>query len=192
MKGTSFSQMEEMDLTPPYMTTRPEPAITVDTTRGSTGKLSQTTPVMAEVCTAPPMPRMARPAKMAKVMAMALANQGTEPSGRRKRSSQMYMAPPIIWPLAFFTRYFTDAKTSVYLVAMPRMPVIHIQNTAPGPPEMMAVATPMIEPVPKVDARAVIMAANWLTSPGELGSLVMDRRRARGSLRWMNPVRTVV
>ena len=69
------------------------------------------------------------------------------------------MGPPTHWPLAFFSRYFTATTTSAYLVAMPTSAVIHIQNTAPGPPTAMAVATPAILPVPTVADRAVIKAA---------------------------------
>ena len=44
-------------------------------------------------------------------------------------------------------------------VAMPTSAVIHIQNSAPGPPSAMAVATPAMLPVPTVAASAVIIAA---------------------------------
>ena len=42
---------------------------------------------------------------------------------------------------------------------MPTSAVIHIQNSAPGPPSAMAVATPAMLPVPTVAASAVISAA---------------------------------
>lgn len=42
---------------------------------------------------------------------------------------------------------------------VPKKAEIHIQNTAPGPPAAMAVATPAIFPVPSVAARAV--QADW-------------------------------
>ena len=38
----------------------------------------------------------------------------------------------------------------------------HIQNTAPGPPLRMAVATPTMLPVPMVVASAVHRLWNWL------------------------------
>lgn len=38
-------------------------------------------------------------------------------------------------------------------------------STAPGPPSDIAVATPMMLPVPIVAANDVARAANWLTSP---------------------------
>ena len=97
-----------------------------------------------------------------------------------------------MWPRASFTRYFMAAKTSVYLVAMPRMPVSHIHRTAPGPPDRIAVATPTMEPVLNVEASDVAIAPKLLTSPRAPSSLVMERRSARGSLRWMHFVRIVV
>jgi len=48
---------------------------------------------------------------------------------------------------------------------MPTIAVHHIQNSAPGPPERMAVATPTMLPVPIVPARAVIRALNGVSSP---------------------------
>jgi hypothetical protein len=59
----------------------------------------------------------------------------------------------------------TANTASEYLVAMPSKPVIHIQNTAPGPPRVIAVATPTMLPMPTVAANAVISAAKWLMSP---------------------------
>jgi hypothetical protein len=44
------------------------------------------------------------------------------------------------------------------LVAIPKMPVSHIQRTAPGPPAATAVATPTMLPVPIVAASAVVSA----------------------------------
>ena len=57
-------------------------------------------------------------------------------------------------------RYLTAKTPSPYLVAMPNSAVIHIQNTAPGPPNTQAVATPAILPVPIVADRAVMSEAN--------------------------------
>ena len=51
------------------------------------------------------------------------------------------------------------------LVDMPSRAVTHIQNTAPGPPETMAVATPPILPTPMVLAMAVQAAAKPETVP---------------------------
>ena len=41
---------------------------------------------------------------------------------------------------------------------MPSRAETHIQNTAPGPPRVRAAATPAMEPVPMVEARAVARA----------------------------------
>ena len=48
------------------------------------------------------------------------------------------------------SRKSIDCVTSVLLSAMPTKPTIHIQNTAPGPPIAMAIATPAILPRPTV------------------------------------------
>ena len=50
----------------------------------------------------------------------------------------------------------------------------------------------MIFPVPIVEARAVVRAPNWLTSPSESVSLVTDRRMAVPIFRWITPVRIVI
>ncbi len=76
-----------------------------------------------------------------------------------------YIGPPTCSPLASTSRYCTATTTSAYLVAMPTSAVHHIQNSAPGPPSAMAVATPAMLPVPTVAARQVISAANGLISP---------------------------
>ena len=77
---------------------------------------------------------------------------------------------------------------------MPKIPVIHIQKMAPGPPERRPVATPTMLPVPIVAASAVVKAPNWLMSPSALlgSSLLTDNLMAVPILRWMKRVRTVV
>ena len=79
--------------------------------------------------------------------------------------SSAYIGPPSISPLLVLTLNFTASSPSLYLVAMPNTPVIQHQNTAPGPPNAMAVPTPTKLPVPMVAARAVASALNALTSP---------------------------
>lgn len=74
---------------------------------------------------------------------------------------------------------------------MPTSAEIHIQKMAPGPPAVIAVATPTMLPVPMVADSAVHKAPNWLMSPGASGSFVTDSLMAVGSLRWMKPVRKV-
>ena len=65
---------------------------------------------------------------------------------------------------------------------MPTSAVIHIQNTAPGPPSAIAVATPAMLPTPMVAARQVISAANGLTSPGWSGSTSRPRQTSLSPL----------
>ncbi len=149
------------------------------------------TSVIALDCTAAPMPSAATPASNANAPAPNIAHHGTEPSSRVKARRHAYIAPPSMRPSLSFTRYLTAAKVSEYFVAMPNTPVIHIQNTAPGPPAKMAVATPTMFPVPMVADNAVHSAPNWLMSPGASGSLVTDSLMAVGILRWMKPVRIV-
>ncbi len=50
-------------------------------------------------------------------------------------------------------------------MAMPKSAVNHIQNNAPGPPSVIAVATPAILPVPMVALSEVINARNGGISP---------------------------
>ena len=57
-------------------------------------------------------------------------------------------------------------------VIMPKNAATHIQNTAPGPPMMMAVVTPTMLPVPTVAARAVETAWNGVISPLPASDLV--------------------
>lgn len=79
--------------------------------------------------------------------------------GLRCRPLEMYMKGPALYPSVsvFFSLYFTERSTSLYLMAMARKPHTHIQNRAPGPPMAMAEATPTMFPVPTV----VPMAAAW-------------------------------
>ena len=161
MNGTSFSATLEMDFTPPKITSATAMAITSAIAQsGTPGKLDSMMPVIAADCTAEPVPMVAITAKAANATAPILAHQGTLPSERLNARSHAYIAPPSISPLWSFTRYLTDANTSQYLVAMPNTPVSHIQKTAPGPPAIMAVATPTMDPVPMVPARAVTSAPN--------------------------------
>ena len=67
--------------------------------------------------------------------------------------------------LEYFTRNRWPRMISQALVDMPRQPDTHIQNTAPGPPDTMAVATPPMFPTPMVLAMAVQAAAKPETVP---------------------------
>ncbi len=77
--------------------------------------------------------------KTAKQIAPTLAHQGVLPSLPSlffflNARSQTYIAPPHIFPFLSLTRYLIAINVSEYLVAMPKIPMIHIQKTAPGPP----------------------------------------------------------
>ena len=78
------------------------------------------------------------------------------------------MGPPCTRPRLSVPRYITASVQVKNLVAMPTMAVIHIQNTAPGPPTWMATATPAILPSPSVPDSALDSAWKWLRSPGSL------------------------
>ena len=85
------------------------------------------------------------------------------------------MGPPETVPLylaesSSTSRYFCASVTSLYFVAMPRKAVIHIQNSAPGPPRWMAIAAPAMFPIPTVALSAVVSAWKCVTSPGSSGS----------------------
>ena len=49
-----------------------------------------------------------------------------------------------------------------------------IQKVAPGPPNVIANATPAILPRPTVPETAVVKAWKWLTSPSLLSSLIVS------------------
>ena len=83
------------------------------------------------------------------------------------------MGPPRHAPSGPFSRYSMPSVFSANAVIMPKNAETHIQNTAPGPPMVSAVATPAMLPVPTVAARAVHMVAN-----GETAFLLFLRRAA--------------
>ena len=78
------------------------------------------------------------------------------------------MGPPAISPLSFVPLYFTASMLSTSLVAIPTILVATIQNSAPGPPSTMAVATPTILPIPRVVASSVVREAREETLPEDL------------------------
>ena len=106
--------------------------------------------------------------------------------------SRAYIAPPIIVPFSLLTRYLIAINVSAYFVAMPKIPVSHIQRTEPGPPMAIAVPTPMMLPVPIVEESAVVSAPNCDTSPSASGSRVTESLIALKISFWMNPVRIVM
>ena len=54
--------------------------------------------------------------------------------------------------------YITANDDVKNLVDIPIIPLIHIQNIAPGPPIEIATATPAILPIPTVAESAVVKA----------------------------------
>ena len=67
----------------------------------------------------------------------------------------------------------------------------HIQNTAPYPPQQMAVEMPMILPVPTREAVDTISAWNEETVPASWGFSPTTRMDSRNILNCTKPVRTV-
>src|SRR5882757_7775264 len=70
-------------------------------------------------------------------------------------SRMTYIGPPWITPAESLPRYMTDKVEVKKFVDMPTKAVTHIQNNAPGPPMLIAAATPAMFPIPTVEARAV-------------------------------------
>ena len=100
MNGTSFSHTLEMDSTPPKMTTETSTTIAMPIAQaGIHGAFDAMMPVMADACTAEPVPMAAMDAKAAKAIAPRRAHQGAFPSFLENARSQMYIAPPSISPL---------------------------------------------------------------------------------------------
>jgi hypothetical protein len=73
-------------------------------------------------------------------------------------SVMKYMGPPCKFPAESLPRYMTAREHVKYLVATPRRAEIHIQKIAPGPPAVIATATPLTFPIPTVPERAVARA----------------------------------
>ena len=70
--------------------------------------------------------------------------------------------------MLFFWRKCTDRTISEYFVIMPSSADTHIQKIAPGPPAVIAVATPTMLPVPMVPASAVVSAWKGETAPSAM------------------------
>ena len=77
----------------------------------------------------------------------------------------VYIGPPDISPCAFTSRYLIASIHSLNFEVSPKQAEIHIHTSAPAPPDTIAVATPIIFPVPIVAASAVVKAAKGDTSP---------------------------
>ena len=175
MIGTKAEHILAMLFTPPKMTTATSAAITTPTSmRAVLGNITScsnrlTFSLIALACTVFPMPNAATEAKIAKSMDNHLTFNPF---------SSAYIGPPNILPSAVFSLNLIASKPSPYFVAIPKIPVSQHQSTAPGPPRLTAVATPMMLPVPMVAASDVARAANWLTSPSESLSFFTERRMA--------------
>ncbi|OQC35073.1 MAG: hypothetical protein BWX66_01712 [Deltaproteobacteria bacterium ADurb.Bin058] len=165
MNGTSVSQTFAIERRPPRTTTAVRIVITMPETQVGTPMLSLAIDVMALAWTMLPIPKAAKAVNSANIMARGL---------HLRPRSRTYMGPPAMVPSAFVVRYLTDKRASAYLVEIPKTPVSHIHKTAPGPPAATAVATPTMLPVPIVAAKAVVRAANGLTSPLPPSSRVTD------------------
>ena len=68
----------------------------------------------------------------------------------------VYIGPPMNFPFLPLILYFTDNILSANFVESPAKAASTIQRSAPGPPSIMAVATPTIFPVPIVAASSVV------------------------------------
>ena len=77
----------------------------------------------------------------------------------------VYIGPPDISPFSLTSLYLIASIHSLNLEVSPKQALIHIQTSAPGPPDTIAVATPTMLPVPIVADNAVQSAAKLDTSP---------------------------
>ena len=75
---------------------------------------------------------------------------------------------------------------------MPRLATTHIQNTAPGPPRVIATATPAMLPVPTRLARLTDSACNGEMPSASGSPRPSVQRIISGKCRiWMKPSRSV-
>ncbi len=70
----------------------------------------------------------------------------------------VYIGPPCIVPRLSGPRNWIASVQVKNLVAIPVSAQTHIQNTAPGPPVWIAMATPLMLPMPIVPAKALLRA----------------------------------
>ena len=98
------------------------------------------------------------------------------------------MGPPRQAPSGPRSRYSMPSVFSANAVIMPKKADTHIQNTAPGPPMVRAVATPAILPVPTVAASAVHMVAKGETAFFELVRRAAPEKQESSVLRSHRPV----
>ena len=133
-----------------------------------------------------PMPKEASTANRAKELPRARPRA----LGRMPRA-MTNMGPPAVSP---GRRNLTARAHSANLAARPNRAAISIHTRAPGPPAVMAVATPTILPVPMVAARAVMRVERGETRPrpAERDSRRVRSFRAGNRFRQgRNPMRRV-
>ncbi len=100
-------------------------------------------------------------------------NRGPSPT------SIKYMGPPWAMPSSSWRRYMQASVQVKNFVHMPSKPAIHIQKMAPGPPMLMAMATPAILPMPIVPDNADESAWKCGISPGSPGLSYLPRNRLK-------------
>ena len=182
MKGTNIPHTFEIVFTPPRITAAPRIVTMAPVMYGDIPYWFSTREDIALACTVLPIPKEANAAKIAKRMASHF---------QPNPFSNAYIGPPSMRPRLVFTRYFTASNPSAYFVDIPNTPVSQHHSTAPGPPSAMAVATPMILPVPIVAASAVARAPNCDTSPVAFLSFLMESLIAFNIFRCGKRNRTV-
>ena len=160
MKGTTTLETVEIDLIPPTMIRNTRTVRMIAVIFTGTWKDSERASAMELPWVMFPMPKEARVVKRAKRKPRTIPNCLFE-----KPFFMVYIGPPDRSPLLLTSRNLMASIHSENLVVSPKRAEIHIQTSAPGPPENMAVATPMMLPVPMVAARAVISAEKGETSP---------------------------
>ena len=75
-----------------------------------------------------------------------------------KPSTIKYIGPPCVLPSLSFPLNMMAKLEVKNFVDIPIIALIHIQNTAPGPPKAIATATPAMFPMPMVEDNAVVKA----------------------------------
>src|SRR5690606_1299763 len=174
MIGTITEDALEIDLIPPKITSAEKAVMIMPVIQVSIPKLFSTASATVLDCTELPLLKDASLPNKSKIRASHV---------HVRPGTMSYIGPPDISPFSFLIRYLTARTPSPYLVAIPNSAVIHIQNTAPGPPSTQAVATPAILPVPIVADSAVISEANWEISPECSGCLPKSCLKASGNIR---------
>ena len=113
----------------------------------------------------------------AQVVARATPRVGRPMEARPSR--RYHIGPPETVPSAWTLRNFTAIVHSAIFVDMPTNPATNIQKAAPGPPIVMATATPAMLPSPTVLDNAVANAWKWVTSPVASAGVYLPRTRSR-------------